>query len=76
MGLKPCLLPPPFCTGNTSNGRSTFCVHLYPWLLNSEAGAGESLVVADVTITVNTWTASFAIFWADRSTRESQNLDL
>lgn len=71
------MFPPKFCTRNTVNDRSTFYVHLYPQLLDSDADAGESLVVVvDVMITVNTWTESFATFQADRPSRESQKLDL
>lgn len=75
--LETYLFPPNFCTRNTVYDRSTFYIHLYPWLLDSDAVAGERLVVVvDVTITVNTWTVSFATFQADRPTRESQNLHL
>lgn len=44
------LFPPNVCTRNTGNGRSTFYIHLYPQLLDSDA---DAVVVVDVIDTVD-----------------------
>lgn len=45
-------------------------------LILKEMVEGVLVVVGDVIITTNAWTAGFAIFQANRSDGQSQKLDL